>query len=73
MPSVKVYGNKPDTGPRQLTAGTVRDAINTTHPTWGVAMVWSDDNTVYTSATASEDALESAVKAKLPGYQYLAY
>jgi hypothetical protein len=71
MPTVKVYGNKPDTGPKRLSAGVVRDDINQVHPAWAVTMVWTADNTTYTSATAGGDDLEGAVQNKLPGYNYL--
>ena len=71
MPTVKVYGNKPDTGPKRLTAGVVCDDINEVNPTWNVTMAWSSDNTQYTSAIANGQSLESAVQNKLPGYHYL--
>lgn len=71
MPTVKVYGNKPDSGPKQLKAGAVCEEINEAHTTWKVTMVWTADNTKYTSATAPETDFEKAVEAKLPGYLYL--
>ncbi|MBI4853791.1 MAG: hypothetical protein HY819_18510 [Acidobacteria bacterium] len=68
MASCQVYGNKPDTGPGQLSATAARDDVNEAQPTWLVAMAWTQDRTTYTSAIATANELETAFTAKFPGY-----
>ena len=72
MPKVKVYGSRPDSGPGRMTADAALHDLNHDHATWLVTMAWNASDTTYTSAVAGEQALEDAVKAKLPGYHYLA-
>jgi len=73
MPSVKVYNNSPGKGPGNMESLLALDNINKAHATWHVTRTWTTDDTVFTSATASEKDLETAVKAELKGYQYVAY
>lgn len=73
MANCKVYGNKPDSGPGQLSATSARDDVNQTNPTWLVTMTWTTDNTIYTSAVATADNLETAFQAQFPGYNVVGY
>jgi hypothetical protein len=68
MPTVSVYGNRPGTGPGMLSASAVRDDLNQRNPTWGLTIVWSQDNTQYTSAVPTRAALVAAVSAEFPNY-----
>jgi hypothetical protein len=68
MPSCQVYGNKPDSGPGQLSAQAARDNVNEAHTTWAVTMNWNSDRTIYTSAVATADNLVEAFSAQFPGY-----
>ena len=70
MASCRVYGNKPDTGPGQLSAQAALDDANQVNPTWNATMNWSKDRTVYTSATAgvTDQNLIDYFSGKFPGY-----
>ncbi|KAF0250320.1 MAG: hypothetical protein FD167_282 [bacterium] len=72
MATCEVYGNKPDTGPGQLSATASRDDVNQANPTWLVTMVWTSDKTTYTSAIATANQLETAFTAQFPGYNIFA-
>lgn len=68
MPTVSVYGNKPDTGPGMLAARAVCEDLNLAHPTWGVQVAWTRDNTQYTTAVPTRAILVAAVSAEFPQY-----
>ncbi len=68
MPTVSVYGNKPDTGPGMLAAKAVCDDLNLEHPGWNLQEAWSKDKTQYTSAIPTRAVLIEAVSAKFPQY-----
>ena len=70
MPTVHVYGNSPDSGPKYLSAKTSCEEINDTNPTWNVVLNWTAEESQFTSVTAPKAALESAVKKELPHYLY---
>lgn len=71
MPTVDVYGNSPGTGPGHMSANAACDEINEAHPTWRVTVVWTADNSQFTSPTATGANLKEAVEKKLQHYQYL--
>ena len=75
MPSCQVYGNKPDTGPGQLSAQAAMDDVNQAHPAWVVAMNWTADKTTYTSNAAgvTGDDLEQAFSPHFPGYNVVGH
>lgn len=70
MPTVDVYGNRPNSGPGKMTAEATRDEINQANQGWNVTITWNADTTQFKSATAGGQALKSAVEERLKGYLY---
>jgi len=68
MAQCKVYGNKPDAGPGMLAAKTAQVDVNKANPTWNVTHKWTEDNTLYSSAVATDSQLVSAFQTEFPNY-----
>jgi len=75
MPQCIVYGSKPDNGPGALKTQATGEALVKAHPQWAIKTAYLPETTTasYTSAVASIDELEDAVRPYFPQYNVVAH
>jgi len=64
MPSAKVYGNKPDEGPGELSAKAALEDMNKEYK-WDATLSYTADRSLYTSEIATEDELVTYLEESL--------